>query len=157
MGKRVQGTLDKLAKEIISSMIEEISKPRPQERNPRGRGASGNLVKSFVPDISEGKLGIYNTAGYDTVVDKGRRPGKFAPIAPLVQWASLKGIVPKKKKSLKQFAFAVSYKLMQRGYPGIEYVAKSFMNKQDIINQELGDAYLFDLEEQLENQNPNLK
>jgi hypothetical protein len=46
---------------------------------------------------------------------------------------------------------------MQRGYPGIEYVAKSFMNKQDIINQELGDAYLFDLEEQLENQNPNLK
>ena len=149
MGKRVQGTLKKLATQLISDMTKEIVA--------KGRVASGNLKSSFQIDTSDNKIGVFNTAEYDTVVDKGRRPGKFAPIAPLVQWASLKGIVPKKKKSLKQFAFAVSYKLMQRGYPGIEYVAKSFMNKQDIINQELGDAYLFDLEEQLENQNPNLK
>tara|TARA_Y100000114_G_scaffold85481_1_gene79002 strand:+ start:3914 stop:4363 length:450 start_codon:yes stop_codon:yes gene_type:complete len=149
MGKRVQGTLNKLATQLISDMTKEIVA--------KNRVASGNLKNSFQIDTSDNKIGVFNTAEYDTVVDKGRRPGKFAPIAPLVQWASIKGIVPRNNRSLRQFAFAVSDKLMKKGYPGIDYVAKSFMNKQDIITKELGDAYLLDAEEQLENQNPNLK
>jgi hypothetical protein len=74
-----------------------------------------------------------------------------------MQWASIKGIVPKNNRSIKQFAFAVSHKLMERGYPGIEYVNKAFLNAESMIVKEIGDAYTLDLEEQLEKQIPNLK
>jgi hypothetical protein len=40
---------------------------------------------------------------------------------------------------------------------GINYTARALLNAEQIITKELGDAYLLDLEEQLEKQIPNLK
>lgn len=156
MGQRVQGTFKKISRQLIDRMVNEIVTARVGKYT--GRVASGELKNSFRADIDENSLGIYSTTPLKAdIVDKGRRAGRFAPIAPLMQWASIKGIVPENNKSLKQFAFAVSHKLMERGYPGIEYVNKAFLNAESMITKELGDAYALDLEEQLEKEIPNLK
>ena len=156
MGQRVQGTFQKISRQLIDRMVNEIVTAKVGRYT--GRVATGELKGSFRADIDENSLGIYSkTPLKANVVDKGRRAGRFAPIAPLMQWASIKGIVPKNNRSLKQFAFAVSHKLMERGYPGIEYVNKAFLNAESMIVKEIGDAYTLDLEEQLEKQRPNLK
>ena len=155
MGPVLEGTLRKIANELIQDMVNEITT--------EDRVASGQLKDSFKADLIEDGIGIKNEArspegyNYSSNVDLGRRPGKYVPIQPLVRWATLKKIVPKNNKSLEQFAFAVSKTLMQRGYPGISYVAKSFIKSQDMITKRIGEAYLKDLKEQLEEQIPNLK
>lgn len=155
MGKNLEGTLRAIAKELIQDMVSEISS--------RNRVASGKVRDSFNTIVDEDSLRIENTATsesgyrYASNVDLGRSAGKYVPIAPLVRWASIKGIVPKNNRSLRQFAFAVSKSLMERGYPGINYSAKAFLKSQDLIGKRIGDAYLKDLEEQLEKQIPNLK
>lgn len=155
MGPNLEGTLRKIANELIRDMVNEITT--------RDRVASGQLKDSFKADLIEDGIGIKNEArsaegyNYSSNVDLGRSPGKYVPIQPLVRWATLKKIVPKNNKSLEQFAFAVSKTLMQRGYPGISYVAKSFIKSQDMITKRIGEAYLKDLEKQLEEQIPNLK
>ncbi len=155
MGSNLEGTLRKIANELIQDMVNEITT--------RDRVASGSVRDSFKTDLFEDGIGIKNEArspegyNYSSNVDLGRRPGKYVPIQPLIRWATLKKIVPKNNKSLEQFAFAVSKTLMKRRYPGINYVAKSFIKSQDIITKRIGDSYLKDLEEQLEKQIPNLK
>ena len=155
MGPNLEGTLRKIANELIRDMVNEITT--------RERVASGTVRDSFKADLIEDGIGIKNEArspegyNYSSNVDLGRSPGKYVPIQPLVRWATLKGIVPKNNKSLKQFSFAVSKTLMQRGYPGISYVAKSFIKSQDMITKRIGEAYLKDLKEQLQKQIPNLK
>jgi len=156
MGQRVQGTFQKISRQLIDRMVNEIVTAKVGLYT--GRVATGELKSSFRADIDENSLGIYSTTPLKAdIVDKGRRAGRFAPIAPLMQWASIKGIVPKNNRSIRQFAFAVSHKLMERGYPGIEYVNKAFLNAESMIVKEIGDAYTLDLEEQLEKQIPNLK
>jgi len=155
MGPVLEGTLRKIANELIQDMVNEITT--------RDRVASGTVRDSFKADLIEDGIGIKNEArspegyNYSSNVDLGRSPGKYVPIQPLVRWATLRGIVPKNNKSLKQFAFAVSKTLMERGYPGINYVAKSFIKSQDMITKRIGEAYLKDLKEQLQKQIPNLK
>lgn len=155
MGPVLEGTLRKIANELIQDMVNEITT--------RDRVASGTVRDSFKAEPTKDGIGIKNEArsaegyNYSSNVDLGRSPGKYVPIQPLVRWATLKGIVPKNNKSLKQFAFAVSKTLMERGYQGINFSAKSFLKSQDMITKRIGEAYLKDLEKQLEEQIPNLK
>ena len=155
MGPVLDGTLRKIANEIIQDMVNEITT--------RDRVASGTVRDSFKAEPTKEGIGIKNEArsaegyNYSSNVDLGRSPGKYVPIQPLVRWATLKEIVPKNNKSLEQFAFAVSKTLMKRGYQGINFSAKSFLKSQDMITKRIGEAYLKDLEKQLEEQIPNLK
>ena len=155
MGPNLEGTLRKIANELIQDMVNEITTT--------DRVASGTVRDSFKADLIEDGIGIKNEArspegyNYSSNVDLGRSSGKYVPIQPLVRWATLKEIVPKNNKSLEQFAFAVSKTLMQRGYQGINFSAKSFLKSQDMITKRIGEAYLKDLEKQLEEQIPNLK
>jgi hypothetical protein len=156
MGQRVQGTLQKISKQVIDDMINEITTAKVGMYT--GRVATGGLKNSFRSHIDKNYLGIFSKTPLKAeVVDKGKPKGNFVPIAPLRRWATIKGIVPKNNRSIKQFAFAVSKKLMKSGYPGINYIAKSFLNAQTIIDKELSESYLLDLQEQLKKEIPNLK
>jgi hypothetical protein len=155
MGPNVQGTLRSIANELIQDMVNQISA--------EDKVASGTLRNSFKSEPTKQGIGIKNEArsaegyNYSSNVDLGRSPGKYVPIRPLVRWASIRSIVPKNNRSLTQFAFAVSKTLMARGYQGINFSAKSFLKSQDMITRRIGDAYLKDLEEELEREIPNLK
>ena len=156
MGQRVQGTLNKLSRQLIDSMVNEIVA--------RKRVASGDLNNSFSADVSENSLGIRSSVEYASNVDLGRRPGKFPNINKLQNWIRIRfGDGPYPNRSggrplrLKDLTYLIGRKIQNQGYVGINYTAKALLNAEKIITQELGDAYLLDLEEQLEKQIPNLK
>ena len=156
MGKRVQGTLNKLSRQLIDSMVNEIVSKK--------KVASGSLRDSFKPEIDENFLGIRSSVEYASNVDLGRRPGKFPNINKLQNWIRIRfGDGPYPNRSggrplrLKDLTYLIGRKIQNQGYVGINYTAKALLNAEKIITQELGDAYLLDLEEQLEKQIPNLK
>lgn len=156
MGQRVQGTLNKLSQQIIDSMVNEIVA--------RKRVASGDLKNSFSADISENSLGIRSSVEYAENVDLGRRPGRFPNVSKLQNWIRIKfGNGPYPNRSggrplkMKDLTYLIGRKIATQGYVGINYSAKALLNAEQIITKELGDAYLLDLEEQLENKIPNLK
>ena len=160
MGKRVQGTLNKLSRQLIDSMVNGIVS--------KDKVASGSLKDSFKADIDENFLGIRSSVEYASNVDLGRRPGKFPTREPdilkLQRWIKLKfGNEPYqntrggKPLRLRDLSYVIGRKIAKDGYVGINYTAKALLNAEKIITQELGDAYLLDLEEQLEKQIPNLK
>jgi len=156
MGKRVQGTLNKLSRQLIDSMVNEIVS--------KDKVASGSLRDSFKPEIDENFLGIRSSVEYASNVDLGRRPGKFPNINKLQNWIRIRfGDGPYPNRSggrplrLKDLTYLIGRKIQNQGYVGINYTAKALLNAEKIITQELGDAYLLDLEEQLEKQIPNLK
>lgn len=160
MGQRVQGTLNKLSRQLIDSMVNEIVSKK--------KVASGSLRDSFKPDIDENFLGIRSSVEYASNVDLGRRPGKFPTREPdilkLQRWIKLKfGNEPYqntrggKPLRLRDLSYVIGRKIAKDGYVGINYTAKALLNAEKIITQELGDAYLKDLEIELENRIPNLK
>lgn len=156
MGQRVQGTLNKLSRQLIDSMVNEIVA--------RKRVASGDLNNSFSADVSENSLGIRSSVEYASNVDLGRRPGKFPNINKLQNWIKIKfGDEPYPNRSggrplrIKDLTYIIGRKIQNEGYVGINYSAKALLNAEKIITQELGDAYLKDLEIELENRIPNLK
>ena len=156
MGQRVQGTLLKISNEIIDGMISEIISKR--------KVASGELRSSFLGLVSEDELKIFNDAEYAKNVDLGRRPGRFPNVNKLQNWIRIKfgngpyaGRGMAKPLKIKDLTYLIGRKIANQGYPGINYVAKAFLNAESIITKELGDAYLLDLEEQLEKEIPNLK
>jgi len=157
MGQRVQGTLQKLSRQLIDDMVNEIVS--------RGRVASGDLKGSFKSDITENFLGIKSDVQYASNVDLGRMPGKFPNIDKLQRWIKIKfgsGPYPntyggRRPLKLKDITYLIGRKIATQGYPGINYVGKAFLNAESILTKELGDAYTLDLEEQLEKQIPNLK
>jgi hypothetical protein len=155
MGQRVQGTLNKLSKQLIDDMINEIVS--------KNKVASGTLKSSFSPDVSENSLGIKSSTEYASNIDLGRRPGKFPNINKLQSWIKIKfgngpyGSRGGKPLKLKDLTYVIGRKIARDGWVGINYSAKALLNAEQMITKELGDAYLFDLEEQLEKQIPNLK
>jgi len=156
MGKRVKGTLNKLSRQLIDSMVNEIVS--------QDKVASGSLRDSFKPEIDENFLGIRSSVEYASNIDLGRRPGKFPNINKLQNWIKIRfGDEPYPNRSggrplrIKDLTYIIGRKIQNEGYVGINYSAKALLNAEKIITQELGDAYLKDLEEQLEKQIPNLK
>lgn len=156
MGQRVQGTLNKLSRQLIDSMVNEIVSNK--------RVASGDLKNSFKADIDDDFLGIRSSVEYASNVDLGRRPGGFPNVNKLKNWIKIKfGEEPYPNRSggrplrLKDLTYLIGRKISNQGYVGINYTAKALLNAEQMITKELGDAYLLDLEEQLEKQIPNLK
>ena len=156
MGQRVQGTLNKLSRQLIDSMVNEIVSNK--------RVASGDLKNSFKAEIDDDFLGIRSSVEYASNVDLGRRPGRFPNVNKLQNWIRIKfGDGPYPNRSggrplrLKDLTYLIGRKISNQGYVGINYTAKALLNAEQMITKELGDAYLLDLEEQLEKQIPNLK
>lgn len=156
MGQRVQGTLNKLSRQLIDSMVNEIVSNK--------RVASGDLKNSFKAEIDDDFLGIRSSVEYASNVDLGRRPGRFPNVNKLQNWIRIKfGDGPYPSRSggrplkLKDLTYLIGRKISNQGYVGINYTAKALLNAEQMITKELGDAYLLDLEEQLEKQIPNLK
>ena len=53
--------------------------------------ATGNLRNSIKYKVGADFV-LFTMAEYGDIVDKGRSPGWYAPIAPLKKWASVKGL-----------------------------------------------------------------
>jgi hypothetical protein len=149
MGLDTNKMLKKLGDDLVEEMIKEISA--------KGKIASKQLINSFrVPEVTENTLRIYNeafskgyqgqTEYYSGNVDLGRRPGKRPPISNIMRWLKAKGISGRDAKTGKfikrrDAAFAISRKIGDYGYQGINYVQNTTLKFRPYIEQKLGLSY----------------
>ena len=149
--QRTEDTLREIAERLIADMVAEL--------RARKKVASGDLVDSFDYDegkISELELEITSNVEYAGVQDRGYRG--LVPLENLVRWARLKGLRPRhqtgrkagKFMTLKQFAWLAGRKIANYGYPGIDYAANAFLKSANLIDRAIGESYMQDIEEMLE-------
>lgn len=106
----------KIAVKILANdMIDDIIK----DLNSQNKNASMKLAKSLKSTTTSSASLVtvrFKAKSYWRQVDKGRRPGKFVPIKPLVRWARVKlGLSGDDAVSA---AFAISRSIKKKGTEG---------------------------------------
>lgn len=150
--QRTEDTLREIAERLIADMVTELRS--------RGKVASGDLINSFGYDedrIQELELEITSDVEYAGVQDRGYS-GPMPPASRIKRWAQLKGLRPRhltgrkagKFMTLDQFAFLAARKIGREGYPGIDYAANAFLKSANLIDRSIGESYMQDIEEMLE-------
>ena len=95
--------------DMIDGIIDDLNK--------ENKNATGDLAKSLRVEDSElgGIVSVrFKAKSYWKFVDKGRKPGKRPPIAPLERWVTTKlGITD--EGSVRSIAFAIANKIKKRG------------------------------------------
>lgn len=107
-----------LANDMIDDIITDL--------NNQNKNASLQLAKSLKSETSSTATLVtvrFKAKSYWRQVDKGRRPGKFVPIKPLVRWARLKlGLSGDEATSA---AFAISRSIKKKGTKGTDIFTKN--------------------------------
>jgi hypothetical protein len=85
-----------------------------------GKDASGQLIRSInykiVEDAEIIRMEIL-AEKYLEFVDKGRKPGSYPPIKPLIQWVNIKGLEP-------QVAYAIQKSIFKFGIKPTNIIQK---------------------------------
>jgi hypothetical protein len=79
---------------ITQLLLKNNISSRPGLR-PYPKNATGNLIRSFNYRLQQTAQGIQTqivALDYLTYVDRGRKPGTYPPIRPLLAWARVKGL-----------------------------------------------------------------
>jgi hypothetical protein len=79
---------------ITQLLLKNNIASRPGLR-PYPKNATGNLIRSFNYRLQQTAQGIQTqivALDYLTYVDRGRKPGTYPPIRPLLAWARVKGL-----------------------------------------------------------------
>lgn len=160
----VERILDKWGENIVYLMKQKL-----QAGN---KVASGNLINSLSYRYRQAGNNYtleITGAPYLINVDRGRRPGKYVPIQPLINWIKVRRIPIKiipnvqgntqarktaqknaREKAIRGMAFAISTKIKQRGIKAfpILQVATAANNSQK-FKQEIAKAVAKDISKQI--------
>lgn len=80
---------------ILTQLLLRNNVPSRMGLRPYPKRATGNLIKSINYKLIETARGVQTqiyALDYLTYVDKGRKPGSYPPIKPLLAWARVKGL-----------------------------------------------------------------
>ena len=132
------------AKKFQETLKASLIKPYPfapgynKERRPFGvrdmKSKTGNLYKSIEVEYDTSKDTIViSMLDYWQNVNDGRKPGKYVPIKPLMEWIRHKGFNKNKKTgkfqkfSIKGMAFAVSKNIQKFGIAPTNFYDDAFV------------------------------
>lgn len=131
---RVRELMNKYGTEVVAEMITRL--------NGYGKKASGNLIKSLKYTIEQNgdiiELDIEG-APYWQYVDKGRRPGKFAPVSALQKWARLKGIP-------QSAVYAINLKIFRKGIAPTNFASTTLSRRKSKFEEMIALAYREDMQ-----------
>jgi len=138
--------IEKFAQDLVAGIRENI-----RTKNVTGHGpmhTTGAAEDSLFYRIEDNALIIGSKWKYIRVLEDGRRPGKFVPLAPIEKWLSDKNIASNIPR--KSLAFLISRKIKnegtalykQGGNSGIlsEYINLQYIHKN--LTEPLGKAYI---------------
>ena len=136
--------------ESIAPILEDIIRQNLYKKqypfgfaNNRGvsnKVASGTLARSVQVAILKQNSGIDSLLimmeDYGRYVQQGRKPGKFVPIKPLLQWIKDRNLKGRDKKTGRyitdlSFAFGISRNIKKFGVRPADFV---YLSVEDIIN-----------------------
>ena len=110
---RISGTTREANKEAIFSVLEVIRRRIVGDMNSNNRNASKKFIRSLeIKELRDG--GQIVGEDYAQQLIAGRKPGKFPPIKPIIQWIEDKGL-SLNKITKKGLAFIISRKIADKG------------------------------------------
>jgi hypothetical protein len=140
-----QKAMIEFAKKFQKTLKASLIKPYPfapgynKERRPFGvrdmKSKTGNLYKSIEVEYDASKDAIViSMLDYWQNVNDGRKPGKYVPIKPLMEWIRHKGFNKNKKTgkfqkfNIKGMAFAVSKNIQKFGIAPTNFYDDAFVD-----------------------------
>jgi hypothetical protein len=130
--------MNKYGAEVVSEMLTRL--------NGFKKNASGELQKSLKYDIDQNGDVIslvIEGVDYAKYVDKGRRPGKYAPVSALKKWAKIKGI-PEKA------VYAINRSIFKKGIAPTNFMTTTLTRRKSKFEELVAEAYKKDVELYLE-------
>lgn len=105
----------------IQNVVEQLANAYRETLRREGKVASGALV-NFTTSITQDDKWfsiVFNLPDYWKYVENGRRAGKQPPLEAILNWITVKPIVPRPTRgrvpSTKQLAFAIARKIGKEG------------------------------------------
>jgi hypothetical protein len=136
-----------ISPELYKALGDELKKNLIQELRRTKAIASGDLLKSIqftVEPTEDGAIVNLNGNDYITYIDKGRKPGKYAPLKPLEEWVKKKGLASDKKK-VTAIAFAINNKIKKKGIKARPIIEKAYANGLPLYDKIINDVLDKDL------------
>jgi hypothetical protein len=125
--------IDHIVKDFAEGVIEGI---RGKIRS-SGMYASGMTSESLKYSWDGKELIIYSTFQYITVLEDGRKPGKFAPPDDIREWVKIK--INPAPKEVNKIAFLINRKLKENGS-----VLWQRGGKSGVLSSFINDKYVFE-------------
>jgi hypothetical protein len=142
MALMVDEILTALGTRITSKLKEDIEKKRVTKYG--AVNASGALRDSVRFEVEKGVLRVY-ALDYSFYLEKGRKPGKFPPREPIINWIKSKGLsfdIP-----INSLAFLIQRKIAQKGTTIFEQGGSDLFS--GVINEQMIEGLKSDLFEAL--------
>jgi len=140
-----------ISPELYKALGDELKKNLIQEMRRTKTIATGNLLNSIQFNIEQtpnGAIISLNGNDYITYVDKGRKPGKYAPTSALKKWIKSKGIATDEAK-VSAIAFAINNKIKREGIKPRPILEKAFSNGLPMYEKIIDDTLNKDLDKYL--------
>ena len=137
-----------ISPELYEALGDELKKNLIQELRRTKAIASGDLINSLkitIEKTDDGGVISLNGNDYIIYIDKGRKPGKYAPLSPLKQWIRNKGIATDEKK-VTALAFAINTKIKKQGIKPRPILDRSFDQNLPLYDKIVGDILNKDLD-----------
>jgi hypothetical protein len=148
-----------ISPELYKELGDELKKNLIQELRRTKAIASGDLLKSIQFDVKPtndgGAIVTLNGNDYITYVDKGRKPGRYAPTSALKEWIKQKGIATDAAK-VTAIAFAINNKIKRQGIKPRPVLERAYSNGLPMYDKIIDDNLNKDLDEYLNNALNNL-
>ena len=140
-----------ISPELYKELGDELKKNLIQELRRTKVIASGDLLKSIqftVEPTDDGGIVVLNGNDYITYIDKGRKPGKYAPTSALKEWIRAKGIATDEAK-VTAIAFAINNKIKKKGIKARPVLETTFNQNLPLYNKIIDDNLNKDLDKYL--------
>jgi hypothetical protein len=140
-----------ISPELYKELGDELKKNLIQELRRTKAIASGDLLKSIqftVEPTEDGAIVNLNGNDYITYIDKGRKPGKYAPTSALKEWIKAKGIATDEAK-VTAIAFAINNKIKKKGIKARPVLETTFNQNLPLYNKIIDDNLNKDLDKYL--------
>lgn len=163
--KNMPQDVDRIIRAGLDRLAAEAQRVAVQEA-PANTGALRNSILTFREyDPPEYKAGIATNLAYGIVMEEGRRPGAWPPVAAIQRWVWLKrrefvlrifpsrGVSasavrrrggrivarrPTQAQQVRQIAFLVSRKIKERGIPGHGFFRKAAARVEALLGSASG-------------------
>lgn len=141
-----------ISPELYKALGDELKKNLIQELRRTKAVASGGLLRSIQFDVKPtddgGAILSLNGNDYITYIDKGRKPGKNAPISALKQWIKAKGLATDEKK-VTALAYAINNKIKRQGIKARPVLETTLNQNLPLYNKIIDDNLNKDLDKYL--------
>lgn len=132
--KAVVKLLEKAGEQMVDKMIDTLIKNKSV--------ATGKLGRSLKPEVKYNN-GIYSLEIdgelYGKYVDQGRRPGSWAPVAPIKNWIKVKRIRPERGMTIDSLAYLINRKIKNKGIPARPFIKPSVQFVLNRLEDQLKD------------------